>query len=67
MVTFPTHIKLPLDKDINVPTKATVLGVFDYRSFLNIGLFLPQLTTHQQSERIYTFAIDYDVWLQKQR
>ena len=27
-------------KDINVPTKTTVLGVFDFRAFLNLAMLL---------------------------
>lgn len=29
-------------KDINVPTKTTVLGVFDFRSFLDMGMLLSE-------------------------
>jgi hypothetical protein len=29
-------------KDINVPTKTTVLGVFDFRSFLNLAMLLSE-------------------------
>lgn len=29
-------------KDINVPTKTTVLGIFDYRSFLNLSMLLSE-------------------------
>ncbi len=29
-------------KDINVPTKTTVLGVFDFRSFLNMAMLLSE-------------------------
>ena len=29
-------------KDINVPTKTTVLGVFDFRTFLNIAMILSE-------------------------
>ncbi len=28
------------DKDINVPTKTTVLGVFDFRAFLNFVMVM---------------------------
>ena len=36
------ELKLQLDKDINVPTKTVRLGVFDFRSFLNLGMLLTQ-------------------------
>ena len=29
-------------KDINVPTKTTVLGVFDFRAFLNMAMLLSE-------------------------
>ena len=29
-------------KDINVPTKTTVLGIFDFRSFLNLSMLLSE-------------------------
>ena len=32
--------KLRYVKDIDVPTKTTFLGFFDFRSFLNIGMLL---------------------------
>lgn len=32
-------------KDINVPTKTTVLGVFDFRSFLNMAMLLSESET----------------------
>ena len=31
-----------LGKDINVPTKTTVLGIFDFRSFLNLSMLLSE-------------------------
>lgn len=31
-----------LGKDINVPTKTTVLGVFDFRAFLNLAMLLSE-------------------------
>ena len=34
------EFKSKFGKDINVPTKTTVLGLFDFRSFLNIGMLL---------------------------
>ena len=34
------EFKSKFGKDINVPTKTTVLGLFDFRSFLNVGLLL---------------------------
>ncbi len=35
-------IKLRFGKDIDVPTKTTFLGLFDFRSFLNIGMLLTE-------------------------
>lgn len=32
-------------KDINVPTKTTVLGIFDFRSFLNLSMLLSESET----------------------
>ena len=32
------HAMQSSGKDINVPTKTTVLGVFDFRAFLNIAM-----------------------------
>lgn len=34
--------KLRFGKDIDVPTKTTFLGMFDFRSFLNIGMLLTE-------------------------
>ena len=36
------ELKLQLDKDIDVPIKTVRLGVFDFRSFLNLGMLLTQ-------------------------
>ena len=34
------EFKLQFGKEIDFPTKTTVLGVFDFRSFLNLGMLL---------------------------
>lgn len=36
------EFKLQFGKEIDFPTKTTVLGVFDFRSFLNIGMLLTE-------------------------
>ena len=36
------EFKLRFGKDIDVPTKTTFLGLFDFRSFLNIGMLLTE-------------------------
>lgn len=46
-------------KDINVPSKITQLGVFDFRSFLNIGMLLSEsLKARQIRELILDIVID---------
>lgn len=46
-------------KDINVPSKITQLGVFDFRSFLNIGMLLSEsLKAKQVRKLILDIAID---------
>ena len=36
------EFKLRFAKDIDVPTKTTFLGLFDFRSFLNVGMLLTE-------------------------
>jgi hypothetical protein len=38
--TFLESLRNEFGKDINVPTKITVLGIFDFKCFLNIGMLL---------------------------
>lgn len=46
-------------KDINVPSKITQLGVFDFRSFLNIGMLLSEsIKAKQVRKLILDIAID---------
>jgi ciab protein len=46
-------------KDMNVPSKITQLGVFDFRSFLNIGMLLSEsIKARQIRELILDIAID---------
>jgi hypothetical protein len=39
---FLEEMRLTFGKDINVPTKITVLGIFDFRAFLNLGMLLSE-------------------------
>lgn len=39
---FLTEMKNNFGKDINVPSKITVLGVFSFRAFLNLGMLLAE-------------------------
>ena len=47
--------RLHLGKDINVPTKTTLLGVFDFRSFLNLGMLLTQ---SEKAKKIRAMMLD---------
>ena len=47
--------KLNAGKDINVPTKTTILGLFDFRSFLNIGMLL---TRSEKAKRLRAMMLD---------
>jgi len=42
-------------KEIDFPTKTTVLGVFDFRSFLNIGMLL---TTSEKAKKVCGMMLD---------
>ena len=39
---FLNEMRASFGKDINVPTKTTVLGVFNFRSFLNLAMLLSE-------------------------
>lgn len=47
--------KLRFGKDIDVPTKTTFLGLFDFRSFLNIGMLL---TDSEKAKYVRTRILD---------
>jgi hypothetical protein len=47
--------KLRFGKDIDVPTKTTFLGMFDFRSFLNIGMLL---TESEKAKLVRTKILD---------
>lgn len=47
--------KLRFAKDIDVPTKTTSLGMFDFRSFLNIGMLL---TESEKAKYVRTRILD---------
>lgn len=49
------EFKLQLGKEINFPTKTTVLGVFDFRSFLNLGMLL---TTSEKAKKLRAMMLD---------
>lgn len=42
-------------KEIDFPTKTTVLGIFDFRSFLNIGMLL---TTSEKAKQVRGMMLD---------
>ena len=47
--------KLHFGKEIDFPTKTTVLGVFDFRSFLNLGMLL---TTSEKAKQLRSMMLD---------
>lgn len=49
------EFKLRFGKDIDVPTKTTFLGMFDFRSFLNIGMLL---TESEKAKLVRTKILD---------
>lgn len=49
------EFKLCAGKDINVPTKTTILGIFDLRSFLNIGMLL---TRSEKAKQLRAMMLD---------
>ena len=49
------YFKLQFGTDINVATKTTVLGVFDFRSFLNLGMLL---TTSEKAKKLRAMMLD---------
>lgn len=49
------EFKLHFCKEIDFPTKTTVLGVFDFRSFLNIGMLL---TTSEKAKQVRSMMLD---------
>jgi hypothetical protein len=46
------EFKLYFGRDINVPTKTTVLGLFNFRAFLNIGMLLSESEKAKQVRSI---------------
>jgi len=49
------EFKLHFGKDINVPTKTTILGIFDFRSFLNVGMLL---TRSEKAKKLRSMMLD---------
>lgn len=49
------EFKLQFGSDIDVGTKTTVLGVFDFRSFLNLGMLL---TTSEKAKQLRSMILD---------
>jgi hypothetical protein len=49
------EFKLQFDKDIDVPIKTVRLGLFDFRSFLNIGMLL---TTSEKAKKLRAMMLD---------
>lgn len=49
------EFKLQFGKEIDFPTKTTVLGVFDFRSFLNLGMLL---TTSEKAKQLRSMMLD---------
>lgn len=49
------EFKLRFGKEFDFPTKTTVLGIFDFRSFLNIGMLL---TTSEKAKMVRTRILD---------
>ena len=49
------ELKLRFGKDIDVPTKTTFLGLFDFRSFLNIGMLL---TESEKAKQLRSIILD---------
>lgn len=47
--------KLHVGKETDFPTKTTVLGVFDFRSFLNLGMLL---TTSEKAKQLRSAMLD---------
>lgn len=47
--------KLRYARDIDVATKTTVLGLFDFRSFLNIGMLL---TESEKAKQVRSLILD---------
>lgn len=47
--------KLHFGKEIDFPTKTTILGVFDFRSFLNVGMLL---TTSEKAKQVRSLMLD---------
>ena len=49
------EFKSALGKEIDFPTKTTVLGVFDFRSFLNLGMLL---TTSEKAKEVRSHILN---------
>lgn len=49
------EFKLRFGKEIDFPTKTTILGIFDFRSFLNVGMLL---TTSEKAKMVRTRILD---------
>lgn len=56
--------KTVLGKEIDFPTKTTVLGIFDFRSFLNIGMLL---TTSERAKELRSRILDIVIALMNER
>ena len=54
------EFKSALGKEIDFPTKTTVLGVFDFRSFLNLGMLL---TTSEKAKEVRShILVSSGIW-----
>lgn len=49
------NIKLQIGRDINVPTKTTIVSFFSFRAFLNIGMLL---TESERAKQLRTRILD---------
>lgn len=51
-------------KETDFPTKTTVLGIFDFRSFLNLGMLL---TTSEKAQEVRSRILDIVIAVMKER
>ena len=58
------QFKLAVGKEIDFPTKITVLGLFDFRAFLNIGMLL---TTSERAKQLRTMMLDIVIAVMNKR
>ena len=56
--------KMKFGKEIDFPTKTTILGVFDFRSFLNIGMLL---TTSEKAKDVRSLILDIVIAVMNKR